>query len=214
MGFDDVMVNPRITLCNLSPTQSFPREYIVSHSNRNNLHGETLAEMYQEFLTILETNTKCHGNCSEEDEYLLDEIYRELSGLVGINQFIGVDVARKLGSQKETFIASCSAGFKKGEAYVYVPCYDTVNVTEVFSVSMGNCFSVDMPRVSPLSADDAQLSLSFILFLDNLFYDNRFFDEYTDLTTLGAYLELSSKNQKPLVSNHFITLPPGKEAPI
>ena len=107
--------------------------------------------------------------------------------MVGVNQFIGLDFARKLGIQKEAFIASCSVGFKKGEAYVYVPCYDTVNVTEVFSVNMGNCFSMDMPR-SNVSVDDPQLSLSFILFLDNLFYDDHYFDEYTDITTLGAYL--------------------------
>ena len=209
---DDVLVNPRITLCNLSPIQSFSREYIMSRRNRSSLHGKTLEEKYQEFITILETNTNCHGNCSTEDEYLLEDIFRELSGSVGVNQFIGVDLARKLGSQKEAFIASCSVGFKKGEAYVYVPCYDTINVTEVFSVSMGNCFSMDMPWVSPLSADDSQLSLSLILFLDNLFYDDHFFDEYTDMTTLGAYLELSSKYRKPLVSHEFTTLPPGKKS--
>ena len=212
MQFDDVLVSPRITLCNLSPIQSLPAEYIVSHRNRSNLRGETLAELYHEFITILETNTHCHGNCSEEDQYLLEEIYYELSGLVGVNQFIGLEFGRKLGIQKEAFIASCSVGYKKGEAYVYVPCYDTINITEVFSVKLGNCFSIDMPRAN-VSAGDAQLSLSFILFLDNLFYDDHYFDEYTDITTLGAYLEMSSKYEKPLVSNHFITIPPGKLSP-
>ena len=188
------------------------RIYCIHTVTLSNLQGETLAELYHEFISILETNTHCHGNCSKEDEHLLAEIYYELSGLVGVNQFIGLDLARKLGSQKETFIASCSVGSKKGETYVYLPCHDTINVTEVFSVNMGNCFRMDMPR-SNLSVDDAPLSLSFILFLDNLFYDDHFFDEYTDITTLGAYLELSSKYEKPLVSNQFVTIPPGKQSP-
>ena len=165
--------------------------------------------MYQLFLSDLNTNTKCHDNCLEHDEIYSQIIYSELAGIVGLNQYLGVEFAQKLGHQKETFIVSCSIGHRKGVGDFYLPCDETITFSSVFSPIMSNCFSVNIPWNSTFDRNEMK-SLSFILFLNNLLYNESYpFNEHGDAGKIGAYLGLSAKDEVPLLTDHWITAFPG-----
>ena len=81
------VASPRIILCNLKPFQA-------------NLRTREPAT-YNEYLAALKTNTDCGNNCSAEDQATLLEIFKELNGVLGMNQFAGVEVVyRMLDSRK------------------------------------------------------------------------------------------------------------------
>ena len=193
------MVYPRITLCNLNPASG--SQALMS------LNGKHTSDIFKEYMTSLNKNTNCNGNCSAKEQATLDIIHKELSGILGVNQFTGVNFAKKLGHQKDTFITSCSLGHKKGVADVYLPCNGTVNITTIFSPIMSNCFSTNTPMYSDYENANG---ISLILFLDNLIENQTFlFDEQHDMSAVGAYLELSSKSEMPLVTDQWTTFSPG-----
>ena len=199
--YTNPLVYPRVTLCNLTPIRSI--------GNTKNQNGKTASEMYQLFLSDLRTNTKCHENCSEQNETYSQIIFSELAGIVGLNQFLGVEFAQKLGHQKETFIASCSIGHRKGVADFYLPCDEEIIFSSVFSPIMTNCFNVNIPWNSTIDRNEIK-SLSFILFLDNLLYNESYpFNEYAESGKIGAYIGLSAKDEVPLLTDHWVTASPG-----
>ena len=112
--YTNPLVYPRVTLCNLSPIQNV----------RGMVHqkGKSASEMYKLFLSGLNTYAKCQDNCSEQDKNYSEVIASQLSGIMGLNQFLGVEFAREIGHQKETFIISCSIGHRIGIADFYLPC--------------------------------------------------------------------------------------------
>ena len=200
--YTNPLIYPRVTLCNLSPIESF--------DNRTNENGRTASEMYELFLSGLTTNTNCHGNCSKQDKTYSKVIFSELSGIVGLNQFFGVELAQKIGHQRETFIISCSIGHGKGVGDFYLPCDDEeITFTPVFSPTMSNCFSVNIPWNSAIEVHEIN-SLSFILYLDNLLYNESYpFNEHADVGKSGAYIGLSAKNEVPLLTDNWVTASPG-----
>ena len=200
--YTNPLVYPRVTLCNLSPIQNV----------RGMVHqkGKSASEMYKLFLSGLNTNAKCHDNCSEQDKNYSEVIASQLSGIMGLNQFLGVEFAREIGHQKETFIISCSIGHRIGIADFYLPCDKEITFTPVFSPTMSNCFSVNIPWNSA-SENYAGNSLSFTLFLDNLMYNESYpFNEHNDMNRIGAYMGLSAKNEVATLSDQWVTTSPGK----
>ena len=189
------MASPRITLCNLKPFQG-------------NLRTSE-PEMYNEFLTSLRTNTDCGDNCSAEDKATLKQIFKELNGVLGMNQFVGIDVVQNVARQNESFVISCSVGHKKGVVDLYLPCNDKVKITSVFNPVMSNCLSIDT-QLDSENQRDSPTSLSLILFLDNLLHNESFStDELIDTSTVGAHVGLSSRTDHPNVHDTWITVAPG-----
>ena len=172
--------------------------------------GKSASEMYKLFLSGLNTNAKCQDNCSEQDKNYSEVIASQLSGIMGLNQFLGVEFAREIGHQKKTFIISCSIGHRIGIADFYLPCDKEITFTPVFSPTMSNCFSVNIPWNSA-SENYAGNSLSFTLFLDNLIYNESYpFNEHNDMNRIGAYMGLSAKNEAATLSDQWVTTSPGK----
>ena len=187
--------SPRITLCNLKPFQA-------------NLRTREPA-WYNEYLAALQKNTDCGNNCSAEDQATLLEIFKELNGVLGMNQFAGVEIVQNVGFQKESFIVSCRVGHKKEVVDLYSPCDDKVKITSAFNPVMSNCFSVDT-QLNSENQHDSPTSLSLILFLDNLLHDESFaFDELIDTGTVGAYVGLGSRTHHSNVHDTWITAAPG-----
>ena len=200
--YTNPLVYPRVTLCNLSPIQNTRG---ILHQN-----GKSAKEMYELFLSGLNTNAKCHSNCSDRDKNYSEVIASQLSGIIGLNQFLGVKFAREIGHRKETFIISCSIGHRIGIADFYLPCDNKIIFTPVFSPIMSNCFSVNIPWNSA-SENYAGNSLSFTLFLDNLIYNESHpFNEHNDMNRIGAYMGLSAKNEAATLTDQWVTTSPGK----
>lgn len=189
-------VFPRITMCNLRPFAS------GMDLNQGPNDGQSLPDLMAEFQEALGKVTNCNGQCTEDEEFLLEILNTINNTSLGMVQYHGAELMQEFGHTLEGFVISCSKTYTNGITSFVRPCYDTINFTRVFHPEMMNCYSTYIP----MGYDYVGMAdgLSFILFLDSLILGDgpdlyHGFDPHSNTHTAGVFLELSDKASMPLM---------------
>ena len=157
--------------------------------------------LYEDFQIFRrELQSGCDDTCSKTDPRIVHAMKQQTDGVIGMNQFYGIEVMQEFGHQEVPFIVSCSKTYTNGMTSLFLPCNGTIEFTRQLHPQLLNCYSTDVPMYNyDVSVPDG---LSFILFLDNLYLSNfsGSFNPHADRISTGVKLDLSAKMEIPFSS--------------
>ena len=187
---------PEVTVCNLNPFTS--RSKTVATQKRIPTIMEYMSEMV-EF-------ENC-PSCDATETAKRHEITNELKYVGGYYQFIGKEMAKLVGHEKDMFVVECEVLILKGFRLLPEPCADVVNVYSLSKPDLLNCyqFKVNTSKYP----DNFYLGLSLTLYLDN-FPTMDYPPQFTIEEPIGVRLSVDEPNTVPFNNVNSLNLPPGR----
>ena len=126
-------VMPDFTFCNTNPFAS----------NRS-LNKDIPTK--EEYLRLAEQSTECRNNCTMDEYKTLAYIRNEIMTTTGYFNFIGVNNAKRLGHNRESFIAYCQLEKEGGGFYSHrVPCLPTAKIIDIHYTLLYKCYTIRLP---------------------------------------------------------------------